>query len=85
MTIISMNDLENGVEVEHLCAEAGGHIFVTEKGNVKLVVMDIDYYENTIGKVNNAKLVNEGLLDLENGDTVDGDSIRARMKEKYGV
>lgn len=32
-----------------------------------------------------AKLVNEGLADIENGKTVDGDSVRARMAGKYGV
>lgn len=32
-----------------------------------------------------AKHVNEGLTDLENGKIVDGDSVRARIAEKYGV
>ena len=32
-----------------------------------------------------AEIVNEGLADLEKGKTVDGDAVRARMAEKYGV
>ena len=47
--------------------------------------MDIEYYEKTMGKIYEAKLVNDGLSDLENNKTVDGDSVRARMVEKYGV
>lgn len=32
-----------------------------------------------------AKLVNEGLTDIENCKTVDGESVRATMAENYGV
>ena len=85
MTIIPMRDLKNTVEIERRCAAAGGPVFVTKNGYGKLVVMDIDYYEKTMGKIYEAKLVNEGLSDLENGQTVDGDSVKARMAEKYGV
>ena len=84
MTIIPMRDLKNTVEIERRCA-AGGPVFVTKNGYGRLVVMDIDYYEKTLGKVYEAKFVNEGLFDLENGKTVDGDSVRARIAEKYGV
>jgi len=84
MTIIPMRDLKNTVEIERLCA-AGGPVFVTKNGYGKLVVMDIEYYEKTMGKIYEAKLVNDGLSDLENSKTVDGDSVRARMVEKYGV
>ena len=45
--------------------------------------MDIDYYEKTMGKLHEAKLINAGLLDLESGKNVDGDVVRARMAEKY--
>ena len=38
-----------------------------------------------MSKIYEAKLVNEGLADLENDKTVDGDTVRARMAEKYGV
>lgn len=32
-----------------------------------------------------AKLVNEGFTDIENGKTVDCDAVRTRIAEKYGV
>jgi hypothetical protein len=38
-----------------------------------------------MGKNYEAKRVNDGLSELENGKTVEGDSVRARMAEKYGV
>lgn len=85
MTIIPMRDLKNTVEIERRCAAAGGPVFVTKNGYGKLVVMDIEYYEKTMAKIYEAKLVNDGLADLENGKTVDGDSVRVRMAERYGV
>jgi prevent-host-death family protein len=85
MTIIPMRDLKNTVEIERRCAETGGPVFVTKNGYGKLVVMDIEYYEKTMGKIYEAKRVNDGLSELENGKTVEGDSVRARMAEKYGV
>ena len=85
MTIIPMRDLKNTVEIERRCAAEGGPVFVTKNGYGRLVVMDIEYYEKTMGKIYEAKLVNDGLCDLENDKTVDGDSVRARMAEKYGV
>ena len=68
MTIIPMRDLKNTTQIERRCAEAGGPVFVTKNGYGRLVVMDIEYYEKTMSKIYEAKLVNEGLFDL------DGDS-----------
>ena len=83
MTIIPMRDLKDTVEIERLCAEAGGPVFVTKNGYGKLVVMDIKYYEKTMRKIFEAKLVNEGLSDVENDKFVDGDTVKAKMAEKY--
>lgn len=85
MTIIPMRDLKNTVEIERRCTEAAGPVFVTKNGYGRLVVMDIEYYEKTMGKIYEAKLINDGLSELENGKTVDGDSVKTRMAEKYGL
>ena len=50
MQIIPMRDLKNTVEVERLCAQESGPVYVTKNGYGRLVVMDIDYYERTCGK-----------------------------------
>ncbi len=85
MTIIPMRDLKDTVAIEKRCAEAGGPVFVTKNGYGRLVVMDIEYYEQTMSKIYEAKLVNDGLSDLESSKIVDGDTVRARMAEKYGI
>lgn len=85
MTIIPMRDLKDTVAVEKHCAEANGPVFVTKNGYGKLVVMDIEYYEQTMRKIYEAKQINDGLSDLANGKTTDGDTVRARLTEKYGI
>ena len=84
MTIIPMRDMKNTVEIEKCCAEANGPVFVTKNGYGKLVVMDIEYYEKTMRKIYEAKLINEGLADSENGRVIDGESLKAKLAAKYG-
>lgn len=85
MQIIPMRDLKNTVEVERLCAEENGPVFVTKNGYGRLVVMDIEYYERTMRKMYEAKLVNEGLDDVKAGRVVDGESAVSEIKSKYGI
>ena len=84
MQIIPMRDLKNTVEVEKLCLEENGPIYVTKNGYGKLVVMDIAYYENLIRNLYEAKIIAEGLDDIERGKLVDGVELKSKLKEKYG-
>ena len=85
MTIIPMRDLKDTVEIERRCAEANGPVFDNKNGYGRLVVMDIEYYEKTLGKMYEAKMVNEGLSDLGNGRVTDGDEVKARIIKNYGI
>lgn len=85
MQIIPMRDLKNAVEVERLCAEENGPVFVTKNGYGRLVVMDIDYYEKTMRKMYEAKTILEGLEDAKSGNTVDGDTAISNVRSKYGI
>lgn len=85
MQIIPMRDLKNTVEVERLCAEENGPVFVTKNGYGRLVVMDIDYYEKTMRKMYEAKTILEGLEDAKSGNNVDGDTAISNVRSKYGI
>lgn len=85
MVIMPMRDLKDTVEVERRCSEANGPVFVTKNGYGRLVVMDIEYYEQIMKKIYEAKQVNEGLSDIENGRITDGNTVKQRMTEKYGL
>ena len=63
MQIIPMRDLKNTVEIERLCKEENGPVFVTKNGYGRLVVMDIEYYERTVRKLYEAGVYEEKLYD----------------------
>lgn len=81
MKILPIRDLKNTVEIEKQCAEEG-LVFITKNGYGRLVVMDIDYYEDVFQKVVEAKLVNEGLADLKNGRFKDGPVVMSSLRGK---
>lgn len=85
MQIIPMRDLKNTVEVERRCAEENGPVFVTKNGYGRLVVMDIDYYEKTMRKMDEATTILDGLKDVKFGNTVEGDTAISKIRSKYGI
>lgn len=85
MKIIPMRDLKNTVEIERLCAEENGPVFVTKNGYGRLVVMDIDYYEKTMRKMYEAKTILDGLKDVKYENTVEGDATISNIKRKYDI
>lgn len=85
MKIIPMRDLKNTVEVERLCAEENGPVFVTKNGYGRLVVMDIDFYEKTMRKMDEATTILDGLKDVKSGNTVEGDAAISNIRNKYGI
>ena len=72
MPIIPMKDLKNTTEIERRCNETDGPVYITKNGYGSLVVMSMDYYERTMGKIREASIVNKGLRDIEQGHTTDG-------------
>ena len=85
MQIIPMRELKNTVEIERRCAEENGPVFVTKNGYGRLVVMDIDYYERTMREMEEAKMILEGLKDVKEGRTYDGETVMAELGSKYGL
>ena len=85
MQIIPMRDLKNTVEVERRCAEENGPVFVTKNGYGRLVVMDIEYYEKIMRKMDEATTILDGLKDVKSGNTVEGDTAISNIRSKYGI
>ena len=85
MQCIPIRDLKNTAAISEMCKKSATPIFVTKNGYGRLVVMDIDYYERTMQEMEEAKLILEGLDDVEAGRTVDGPTAMAELREKYGL
>lgn len=80
MQIVSMRDLKNTVEIERKCAESNGPVFVTKNGYGRLVVMDIEYYERTMRKIDEASRINKGIADYEAGRTFSADEVEQEIR-----
>lgn len=83
MQIVPMRELKNTVEIERKCANEP--VFVTKNGYGRLVVMDIEYYQRTMQKMDEAALLTRGLNDYEKHRVVDGKSAMQKLREKHGV
>lgn len=80
-----MRDLKDTVRIENICAETKAPVFITKNGYGKLVIMDIETFERLMNDAFEAKIVNEGLDDLNAGKVVDGKKTLKDLKLKYGL
>lgn len=85
MKIIPIRDLKNTVEIEKYCSEEQGPIFITKNGYGRLVVMDIEYYERTMREIEEAKLLLDGIKDVQNNNILNGKNTINELKGKYGI
>ncbi|NWO18007.1 type II toxin-antitoxin system Phd/YefM family antitoxin [Leptotrichia sp. oral taxon 223] len=85
MKIIPIRDLKNTVEIEKYCSEEQGPVFITKNGYGRLVVMNIEYYERTMREIEEAKLLLDGIKDVQNNNTLDGKNTINELRGKYGI
>lgn len=85
MKIIPIRDLKNTVEIEKYCSEEQGPVFITKNGYGCLVVMDIEYYERTMREIEEAKLLLDGVKDVQNNNILDGKNTINELRGKYGI
>lgn len=83
MQIIPMRALKDTVDIERRCSEENGPVFVTKNGYGRLVVMDIEYYERTIRKIYEAKMIIEGIEDVKKGRVSDSKSVIDNIRSRY--
>ena len=84
MQIIPMRDLKNTVEVERLCAEENGPVFVTKNGYSDLVVMSSELYDKFARTNRIDQAIYESEKDLLNGGKpVDAEKIFTELDMKY--
>ena len=84
MQIVPMRDLKDTVKIENLCTQTKAPVFVTKNGYGKLVVMDMECFERLFNQAYEAKLVNDGLADLDAGKVIDGNIVKEELKKRYG-
>ena len=79
-----MRDLKDTVKIENLCTETKSPVFITKNGYGKLVVMDMETFERLMNNAFEARMINEGIEDLNAGNIKDGQQVVVDLKKKYG-
>ena len=68
--IKSSADLRNGYnDISNFCHTYGEPVFITKNGKGDLAVMSIETYERLVGKFELYSLIDEGMDDIEKGNT----------------
>lgn len=83
--ILPVNELKNTGKIIKICKESNVPIIITKNGYGEAVLMSLEMYESLAEQLEFAKIVNEGLKDLENQNgAIDGDEFLEKMRSKYG-
>ena len=83
--IIPIRGLENTERISLMCRESDEPVFITEDGNVDMVIMSIKVYEETLGRQNIYDKLAAAGKDIEEGRTRDAMASLAALRQKYGV
>jgi PHD/YefM family antitoxin component YafN of YafNO toxin-antitoxin module len=82
--IIPIRDLKNTAAVSEKCKNSNEPIFITKNGYGDMVLMSMALYEESMAKLNVAKLVNESLDDIKDGKKpLEGKKFFEKMKKRY--
>jgi PHD/YefM family antitoxin component YafN of YafNO toxin-antitoxin module len=82
-TIRPSADLRNKyLEISEFCHNSYEPVFITKNGQGDLAVMSIETYEMIIHKMDLYKKINEGLIDIKNGNTEDAFSALNEIRRK---
>jgi prevent-host-death family protein len=71
-------------EVVKNVGETKSPIIITQNGEAKAVIIDIESYQKTLNAINLAKLLSFSEMDLKIGDTVTHEEAKKRFEKTIG-
>ncbi|MDR1047723.1 MAG: type II toxin-antitoxin system Phd/YefM family antitoxin [Treponema sp.] len=71
-------------EVVKNVGETRSPIVITQNGEAKAVLIDIESYQKTLNAINLAKLLSFSEMDLKNGSTVTHEEAKKRFEKTIG-
>ena len=83
MQIIPIRDMRDTNALSERCRNSREPIFITKNGYGDMVVMSMETYERSIGKLELYKELMIGLKEMEAGEGVDGKQVLAALRERY--
>lgn len=80
-TIKPSSELRNNYnEISTLCHTYNEPVYITKNGQGDLAVMSIEVYEKLVGRFELDKLLNEGIKDIKEGNTILAKDVFASIK-----
>lgn len=80
-TIKPSSELRNNYnEISTLCHTYNEPVYITKNGQGDLAVMSIEVYEKLVGRFELDKLLNEGIRDIKEGNTIPAKDVFASIK-----
>jgi prevent-host-death family protein len=71
-------------EVVKNVGETRSPIIITQNGEAKAVIVDIESYQRTLNAISLAKLLSFSEMDLKNGNTVTHEEAKKRFEKTIG-
>lgn len=82
--IVPVTEMRDTTNFSKLCRESNEPVFVTKNGYGDFVCMNMNLYEETIGKLNIQKKIYEGMNEMKSGKVIDGEKFMKEFMGKYG-
>jgi prevent-host-death family protein len=71
-------------EIVNYVGEAKVPVVITQNGEAKAVILDIESYQKTINAVNLAKLLSFGEKDIKNGNVISHENAKKTFEKTLG-
>lgn len=81
--IVPVTEMRDTTNFSKLCRESREPIFVTKNGYGDMVCMNIDLYEESIGRLDVQKKIFEGMNNVKNDRIIDGPTFMKEFMEKW--
>ena len=79
-----IKDLRNTTEISDLCHQIQEPIFITKNGYGDLVVMSMETYEISLGRLDLYQKLAEAEAEIKNGtELLDGEEVFKTLRKKY--
>lgn len=82
--IVPVTEMRNTTNFSKLCRNSNEPVFVTKNGYGDFVCMNMNLYEEIIGRIDTQKKILDGMDEMKKGKMIDGEKFMKEFLNKYG-
>lgn len=83
--IIPIKDLKNTSEISEMCHKTNEPIYITKNGYGDMVIMSMDIFENTMGRLTMHQDIDISEAQITSGEVKDARAALRETRAKYGI